>query len=374
MKKRSFRTQLTVLIATVFVLGGTTLIAVQYFLVGELLEDSITTHTVSMPDQTDATVTFLTLRSASDLVLSDLVWWSIVVLAVFTILAIFTSRWLSRRSLRRIAQITKTVQTISHHDLKQRLNLTGPTDEIKELGDTMDDMLDRLEESFARQGRFIAAASHELRTPLTIANTALQIPLRQGRVPEALAPSIEMALGANDRSVALITALLSLARSTQALTNSAEPLALDAIVQACVTEHAAEAAERELTITTDLAGGSVNLDETQLSMAVGNLVENAIRHCPAGSHITLRTGQDDKVTWFETSNGGQIRTAAETVMLVEPFNRGTSTRLTGRGSGLGLTLVDSIAGTHGGQLLLTPLATGGLVVRLELPASQTPTH
>ncbi len=380
MKKWSFRTQLTILIATVFVLGGTTLIVVQYLLVGELLADAIRMQEIVMPIYTaDSTVLVMTMRSTSDLVLKDLVWWSIAILAIFAILAIITSSWLSRRSLRRIAQITKTVKTISHQDLKQRLNLAGPTDEIKELGDTMDEMLDRLEESFARQGRFIAAASHELRTPLTIANTALQIPLRQGRVPDDLLPSIKMALRANDRSVALITALLSLARATQASAKTpielsdvesaatVEPTELEAIIQTSLAEHAAEAAERELTITTDLTGGLVNLDETLVSIAVGNLIENAIRHAPAGSQITLSTGHDDKIVWFETSNGGEIRTEAETAMLVEPFNRGTSTRLTGRGSGLGLTLVDNIARAQGGQLLLKPLATGGLVARLMFP-------
>src|SRR5699024_6346004 len=115
-------------------------------------------------------------------VLSGLLLWSVVILLAFTAVAVVLAVWLSRRSFVRIGQITATTQRITRDDLHQRLALSGPADEIKELADTIDTMLDRLEASFIQQERFITNASHELRTPLTTTRTALEIPLTQGQV------------------------------------------------------------------------------------------------------------------------------------------------------------------------------------------------
>ena len=115
---------------------------------------------------------------------------SIVLLVVFAFLAAAIAFWLARRSLDRIGEVTKAARAISERDLDRRLDLPGPDDEIKELGDTFDGMLDRLHLAFAAQDRFIANASHELRTPLTTTRAALEIPLQQGDVPAKLEPAI----------------------------------------------------------------------------------------------------------------------------------------------------------------------------------------
>ena len=103
-------------------------------------------------------------------------------------------------------------QEVSTTDLHRRLDLPGPRDEIKELADTIDAMLDRLESAFAAQDRFVANASHELRTPLTTSRTALEIPLAQGRVPVDLQPAVRTALRAGEHSDRLIASLLTLSR------------------------------------------------------------------------------------------------------------------------------------------------------------------
>ena len=123
-----------------------------------------------------------------DVVSSGLLFWSVIVLLVFTGAAAALAYWLAKRSLGRIAEVTSAAQNISEHALDRRLGLPGPDDEIKELGDTFDGMLDRLQLAFAAQDRFVANASHELRTPLTVMRTALEIPLEQGDVPKRLEP------------------------------------------------------------------------------------------------------------------------------------------------------------------------------------------
>ena len=147
-----------------------------------------------------------------DDVLTRLLVFSGVVLMVFAVAAAGIAWWLARRSLKRIGEVTAMAQEVSTTDLHRRLELPGPRDEIKELADTIDAMLDRLESAFAAQDRFVANASHEFRTPLTTSRTALEIPLAQGRVPIDLQPAVRTALKAGEHSDRLITSLLTLAR------------------------------------------------------------------------------------------------------------------------------------------------------------------
>ncbi len=462
-RRWGFRARLTALIAGVFILGGLVLLTVQYLLVQRLFATGIGTISTGCADDAwmgragggafpsavdiavlcaevsdlggeigfsgGGSVSSVLVAQTSHLsqeVLSGLLVWSLVVLAVFAALAVVAARWLSTRSLDRIARITRATREITRDDLHRRLALPGPADEVKELGDTIDVMLDRLEEAFTRQERFVAAASHELRTPLTTTRAALEIPLEQGRFPADVEPEVCRALAANRRSERLIAALLTLARTGHAAATAEEATAdLAGLVRDALDEHTAEVEARGLRIrivpgrgaeehagepglSADLdrqsgpaiAAGSVRaagpllaaeslpaagpapaigpalaigpvlaaVDPTLAGIAVGNLIENAIRHnCDGGEvrAILLREGGDVAV---RIENDGRVLTPDEAARLTEPFHRGDQTRLTGPGTGLGLTLADTVARSLGGTLSVAPRPGGGLVVRLTLPA------
>lgn len=400
----SFRARLTALIAAVFVAGGTALLVVQYLLVHGLFEDAIGSitscvdergvtvvagadseldcqtishgwgtdpDTATASDDDYAVIVEQTTLISED-VLSGLLLWSIVTLLVFTGVAVAVASWLSRRSFARIGQITTTTQQITRNDLHQRLDLPGPADEIKELGDTIDTMLDRLQTSFTQQERFITNASHELRTPLTTTRTSLEIPLEQGEVPQHLEPAVRRALEANRRSENLIAALLQLARAARAeLTSPVERgTALRPLIEESLTERQQDIEDRHLTVTTELGRTSTTTaDEALLRLAIENLIDNAIQHNDDHGTVHIVMGESDGQVWIEVANDGPSLSNEEAAQLVEPFNRGPHTRTAagGRSLGLGLTLVQNIAESIGATLTLTPGPDGGLVARLSCP-------
>ena|GEM_PF-983311 len=357
-----------------------------------------------------------TTTHVSQEVLRSLALWSVGMLATFAAVAVTAAWWLSRRSLGRIARITAATRAISHDDLDRRLDLPGPADEIKELGDTIDAMLDRIEDAFTRQDRFIAGASHELRTPLTTTRTLLEIPLDQGRFPDDVAPAVRGALEANARSERLIAALLTLARSRRSA-HSTTPddggavsggvTDLRDLTAALLTEREAEAAQRDVTLAplraaasaaprplpddvahaaaphatsagpvapASSAGGfsaggalPVAADPGFLTLAIGNLLDNAVKHNRPGGTVEVRCGETPTATWVEVSNDGADLTATDLDALREPFHRGDRSRLAGEGLGLGLALVDTVATAVGGTLHLTARPQGGLTARLSVP-------
>ncbi|MFT4215190.1 MAG: ATP-binding protein [Microbacterium sp.] len=383
-----------------FITGGVVLLGVQYLLVQQLFVQgiqSITAGCVSddatgVSDDTIAcsieadgggeimvggggagTVVIRQTTLLSEDVLSGLLLWSIVVLIAFAGFAVLAAWWLSKRPLDRIARITATTRDITRDDLHRRLDLPGPRDEIKELGDTIDGMLDRLDDAFERQDRFIAGASHELRTPLTTTRALLEIPLAQGRVPAELEPAVRGALEANERSERLIAALLTLARSTEAPVETAvAPVDLSALVRATLDEHANETASRGVTVDVPDAKQFVAADAELVRIAVGNLIQNAIRHNLDHGRVVITMARADDIVRLVIENDGRELAQDEVVRLVEPFHRGDKTRLAGAGTGLGLTLADTIARALGGSLTLTPRTAGGLVATLTLPASRQP--
>ncbi|MFT4029406.1 MAG: HAMP domain-containing sensor histidine kinase [Protaetiibacter sp.] len=399
-RRWGFRTRLAALIAGVFIAGGVVLLGVQYLLVQQLFAYGISTvmtgcvtgsgSSVSITDgeQTDpsseqvpddcsvevggAGVGSVVIEQTTQLsqeVLSGLLLWSVVVLVFFAALAVLAAWWLSKRSLDRIARITATTRDITRDELHRRLDLNGPDDEIKELGDTIDGMLDRLDDAFERQDRFIAGASHELRTPLTTTRTLLEIPLLQGRVPAELEPAVRGALEANDRSERVIAALLTLARSTREAAKTAEvPVDLSALVRASLDEHASEAAFRGLSVHVPGTPARAVTDAELARIAIGNLIENAIRHNLDHGRILVTTATSDDVVRLTIENDGRELAEGDVARLVEPFHRGEQTRLAGPGTGLGLTLADTIARALGGGLTLAPRMPGGLVATLRLPA------
>ncbi|RJL30179.1 HAMP domain-containing protein [Bailinhaonella thermotolerans] len=287
---------------------------------------------------------------------------SLVALAVFALLSVALAWWMAGRVLRPVHAITAAARRISVDNLSERLSLPGPRDELKELADTFDATLERLEAAVAAQRRFVANAAHELRTPLTIQRAAAEIgladpdPDRVRRVRGEL-----LALAA--RSERLIEGLLLLSTSDQGL-DRREPAALDEIAAAVTAELTPVARERGVTVAFGAEPYAVEGDPVLLAHLVRNLVANAVAHNRPAGEVAVRV----RPGGLEVTNTGAEISAEEVPRLFEPFHRRTPRRhVPGEGAGLGLSIVDSIARAHGASVTAEPNPGGGLAVRVEFP-------
>jgi signal transduction histidine kinase len=260
------------------------------------------------------------------------------------------------RVLSPIRHMTETARRLSGRRLDERIALGGPRDELVELGDTLDAMLDRLQGSVEAQRRFVANASHELRSPLTVIRTEAEVTLGDPDASnEELRAMGEIVLEAADRTEALLSSLMVLARSQQALPRR-EAVDLAVAARAAEEVTAAEAARRGVSVRLDLAPAPITGDPALIERLVANLVENAVRHNVLGGHVqvTVRAGL------VEVENtGAQIR-PEDVRRLAEPFER-LHRDTSGPGAGLGLSIVRAVADAHGAGLSLQPRDGGGLV-------------
>ncbi|MEU7860532.1 HAMP domain-containing sensor histidine kinase [Nonomuraea sp. NPDC049141] len=253
--------------------------------------------------------------------------------------------WLvAGRILRPIHRITATAQRLSLSTLHERIALGGPKDELKELADTFDAMLDRLELSVAGQRRFIANASHELRTPLAVQRAAIEIGL-----PEDVGAIRGTLLLHNHRAENLIDALLVLAQAEHGL-DDRSPVALDQVVRLVLAEGGSDG----VIVTERTEPFIVDGDPVLLNRLVTNLLDNAVRYNhPGGTvEVTLSRGV------LTVRNTGPHVPQERFGDLFEPFRRLQTTR--GQGAGLGLSIVASIAKAHGADVRASPNPGGGL--------------
>lgn len=299
-----------------------------------------------------------------DAVLHDLFTRSLLVLLAVAALSLAAGWWAARRSLSRIGKVTATARHINDANLHDRLALVGPDDEVKELADTFDAMLNRLERAFADQRRFTAQASHELRTPMTVQRTALEIPLAQGRVPADLEPALRRALAATERSERLLASLLALARGESGMLDP-HPTDLADLVRGAIGQIADEAQRLEVRIDTELTPAPLTGDAVLLGQLVHNLVSNAVRHNHPGGSIRITTVRTAARSSIEVRNTGPVVAADDVGDLFQPFRRGTTPNR--NGSGLGLAVIQAITRTHHGTLSADPNPDGGLTLRAELP-------
>ncbi|HEV8166128.1 MAG TPA: HAMP domain-containing sensor histidine kinase [Actinomycetota bacterium] len=290
------------------------------------------------------------------------------VLGLMAVLSLGLGWVVAGRVLRPLQRITATAKRLSERTLHQRIALEGPDDELKELADTFDGMLARLDAAFDAQRRFAANASHELRTPLAISRTEVDVALADPDTPNAeLRAMGERVRDATQRSERLIEGLLTLARSEQQ-PRLREPADLaDAAAQA-VEQARREGGAAGLRVLTGLRPAPVEGDPALLGRMVANLVENAVRHNQPPGWLEVTTGISDGRAFVNVANGGRDIPADQVEGLFEPFRRlhGRVASPT-RGAGLGLSIVRSVARAHGGHTHAIALAAGGLEVTVRLP-------
>jgi len=306
-------------------------------------------------------------------VLSQLVRESAAALGAMALLAVVLGWYAARRVLRPVHEMTRTAQRLGEGSLDERLAVTGPRDELRELGETFNAMLDRLQAAFGRERRLMANISHELRTPLANQRMALEVGLADAELgADELRRLGETALSQNLRTQRLIERLLLLASAQESTAQPAETVDLSQVARDTVQQlGASDQLPADLELRVEPEPATVQGDAMLLERLVGNLVENAVRHNVAGGWIQVRTGSDpaNHQTWLEVANSGPVVPPDAVPGLFEPFRRRGGDRVNSdRGVGLGLAIVSAIVARHRGTVTAVPVDGGGLAVRVCLPA------
>ncbi len=292
-----------------------------------------------------------------------------IALAVMAVASVVLGWLIADRVLRPLRTITAAARDLSSASLHRRLALAGPDDELKELADTFDGLLGRLERSFQSQRQFVANASHELRTPLTLERALLEAVLTE---PEPTTASFratcERLLASNTRQDRLIEALLTLATSERGIERS-EPMDLAVLADQALTSHRAEAERLGLRVQASLAPAPASGDPELAQRLVANLIDNALRYNAPGGWVELVTGTGAGQATARVSNTGPAVPPQELQELFQPFRR-LGSRSTRRrdGHGLGLSIVFAIATAHRAALDARARPGGGLDVEVRFPA------
>ncbi|MEU6937081.1 HAMP domain-containing sensor histidine kinase [Streptomyces rubiginosohelvolus] len=317
----------------------------------------------------------------SDAAGKQLLNWSFAALLVMTAGAVGVGWWIAGRVLRPVHAMTAKARRLSEKTLHERIASSGPDDELKELGETLDALLGRLEKAFDSQRRFIANASHELRTPLATQRAAIQIGLDDPS-PEDLVRTRQTLLDTNRRSERLIEGLLVLARSERGLaTDEREVVRLDHVVREETARYPAVrgggdgqegpgAGGQGPVVNVAVAACSVRGNRLLLAQLVANLLANAVTYNVPGGSVEVALSDEGGLL---VRNTGPVVSEADVAGFFEPFRRGEGRDRMGPGSGLGLSIVRSIAMAHGGTVTAVPGPEGGgLAVTVRLPVDQAP--
>jgi signal transduction histidine kinase len=307
------------------------------------------------------------LQAQRQRVLSDLLALSLAGLAVMTVASGGLGWFMSGRVLRPVRAITETARRASEQHLGERLALTGPRDELKELADTFDGMLERLDAAFTTQRRFVADASHELRTPLTVMRTAIDVTLAKpsptARQLTDLAVRVRRSI---DRAESMVEALLTLAVSDQGKL-STEFTDLATWAEDAIDAAAPEIERLGLRVDALLDPAETTGDPQLLERMISNLVGNAVRHNEPGGWIRLRTGSSDAAVYLEVANSGPLIPDDAVPSLFEPFRRMQARTGVRDGVGLGLSIARSVVTAHRATVTARSQPAGGLDISVEIP-------
>jgi len=321
--------------------------------------------TFIQPDQAQ-----LVQRAVNERALDALRVYSFWALLALFFLSLIVGWIVSGRLLRPLGEISNSVREIQASDLKQRIDLGGPNDELRQLADTFDDMLGRLDEAFEGQRQFIHEASHELRNPLAVIRTNLEVTLADPDASaEELRHAAEVVERSSERMARLVDDLLVYARKGT-LSLERDPVDVALLINEAAEEFTAPAMAAGVHLVHQASGGLwVVGDRLALRQALGNLLANAIRYSPEGTTVRLRCGLEGPWVWLAVEDQGPGIDLVDQDRVFQRFWRGDSRegRQQGR-SGLGLTIVRQIAEAHGGEVKLVSQVDHGSAFALWLPA------
>ncbi|MEU3756220.1 HAMP domain-containing sensor histidine kinase [Streptomyces olivoreticuli] len=301
------------------------------------------------------------------LALDSLLKRSLLALLGLAVIAFAFGYAMAGRVLSPLGKMTRTARRVAATDLSRRIELGGPEDELKELSDTFDEMLDRLERAFTAQQRFVANASHELRTPLAINRTLLEVHLSDPGASPELQQLGKTLLATNERSEQLVEGLLLLARSDNEIVDR-KPVDLAEVASQAIDQTRAEAQAKGVELRGTRQPAVVQGNGVLLERIALNLVQNAVRYNTADGWVEVTTEAQPGRAVLVVENTGPIVPAYEVDNIFEPFRR-LRTERTGsdKGVGLGLSIVRSVARAHGGRITAEPRDGGGLIMRVVLP-------
>lgn len=382
--KSTVRLRLTLLFGTLFLLAGVVLLGLTYGLVRETVNPGPPTRREIIEDRRET-------RSPGDFVFGEDgrtddgrtvnqvirdVRWEERMAALDTLLtrsalalalvgggAILLGWMMAGRTLRPIAEITGHAQRASQATLGDRLNMTGPDDELKELADTFDAMLARLQAAFESQRHFAAQASHELRTPLAIMRAEADVALAEPNATERerqLAGAIRTEV---DRSERLVAGLLTLAKAESTMSDR-ERINLADLVGDVAGDHSRAADSAGVLLELELNDATVTGDQALLRHMVGNLIDNAIRYNVPQGWLKVAVGVVGNAPFVRVENNGPQVRQEDIEELFEAFRQGTTRK---GGHGLGLSIVRAVANAHGGTVEAAPGAEGGMRITVSLP-------
>jgi signal transduction histidine kinase len=381
----TIRIRLTVLYGGMFLIAGVVLLWIIYLLAAQALHEgnelpfrllsgqvAPTSPDCTLPtsgtDQQFTQAISECMQHQRELALNNLLKRSLMALIGLAVLAFAVGYLLAGRVLSPLGRITRTARGVASSDLKRRIELDGPDDEFKELADTFDEMLERLDNSFDAQRRFVSNASHELRTPLAINRTLLEVQLSAPDVSPDLQQLGRTLLATNLRSEQLVEGLLLLARSDNEITDR-KPVDVAEAASQALEQTRAEATAKGVELRSTLEPAVVQGNGVLLERIALNLVQNAVRYnAPEDGWVEVTTDSTAGHALLTVSNTGPVVPAYEIDNLFEPFRR-LRTERTGsdKGVGLGLSIARSVARAHGGTITAVPREGGGLVMTVAIP-------
>ncbi|MFE8989666.1 sensor histidine kinase [Streptomyces collinus] len=379
----TIRIRLTLLYGGMFLIAGILLLSIIYLLAAQALnvgselpfkivEGKVTSDICNLPDQASPAefnnAMNHCVNEQRQNALDNLLSRSLLALLGLAVIAFAFGYAMAGRVLSPLGRITRTARAVAGSDLSRRIELDGPDDELKELADTFDDMLERLQRAFTAQQRFVGNASHELRTPLAINRTLLEVHLSDPSAPTELQQLGKTLLATNERSEQLVEGLLLLARSDNQIVERG-PVDLAEVAEQAIDQVRGEAAGKGVSIRGEQKPAVVQGNGVLLERIALNLVQNAVRYNVAeDGWVEVTTDVQHGQAVLVVANTGPVVPAYEIDNLFEPFRR-LRTERTGsdKGVGLGLSIVRSVARAHGGHIYAQPREGGGLVMRVTLP-------
>jgi signal transduction histidine kinase len=381
--RHTVRLRLTLLYGALFLVCGAALLTITYLLARHFTAHlQVTTNPGSTPFPTgqplpaNAASRAVSANAYSqvhgsfvDQLLTD----CLIALAIMAVVSIGLGWLVAGRVLRPLRTMTATTRRISAQNLHERLAISGPRDELTDLGDTIDNLLARLETAFEAQRRFVANASHELRTPLAMMRTSLDVAVgkpRPGREVTVLAGKLREGLDQADR---LIESFLLLARAQQGAPTDRGTIPLSTIVSDAVAARTEHARRLGVNLHTDLSDIDIDGSQALLSRMVANVLDNALTHNSPGGFVHVATNLDGPDVQLLIDSSGPPLDQNDVQKLGQPFRRlGAERTASDTGVGLGLSIVAAIATAHGGALRLHARDEGGLRVVIELPRAMRP--